>query len=57
VPDHALVVGVPGKQVGWMSRFGERLRLPLVGEGNVRCPHTGDEYALRGGLLALKTPA
>ena len=32
VLDYALVVGVPGKQVGWMSEAGERLDLPLAGE-------------------------
>ena len=33
VPAYALVVGVPAKQVGWMSEFGERLNLPVSGEG------------------------
>lgn len=46
VPDFALVVGVPGRQVGWMSRHGERLDLPLEGEGEAICPHTGDRYRL-----------
>lgn len=48
VPDFALVVGVPGRQVGWMSRHGERLDLPLDGEGEAICPHTGDRYRLDG---------
>lgn len=51
VPDFALVVGVPGRQVGWMSAFGERLDLPLEGEGTVICPHTGDLYTLTDGRL------
>lgn len=51
VPDYALVVGVPGRQVGWMSEFGERLDLPLVGEGSSSCPHTGQIYRLRGGAV------
>jgi UDP-2-acetamido-3-amino-2,3-dideoxy-glucuronate N-acetyltransferase len=46
VPDFALMVGVPGRQVGWMSRFGERLDLPLQGQAETRCPHTGDTYVL-----------
>lgn len=29
VPDHALIVGVPGKQIGWMNELGERLEMPL----------------------------
>ncbi|PXX95536.1 acyltransferase [Halomonas sp. LBP4] len=48
VPDFALVVGVPGRQIGWMSRHGERLDLPLEGEGEATCPHTGDRYRLAG---------
>ena len=53
VPDFALVVGVPGRQAGWMSRFGERLKLPLQGEGEAVCPHTGDRYRLQGSVLSL----
>ncbi|MCC2606216.1 N-acetyltransferase [Planctobacterium marinum] len=46
VPDFALVVGVPGKQIGWMSTWGEKLDLPLVGEKEVKCPFTGEYYRL-----------
>ena len=53
VPDFALIVGVPGRQVGWMSRFGERLDLPLQGDGDARCAHTGDHFILRDGVLTL----
>ena len=53
VPAYALMVGVPARQVGWMSRFGERLDLPLKGEGRARCPHTGDEYQVKGGACTL----
>ena len=49
VPAYALVVGVPARQVGWMSRFGERLALPLTGSGTATCEHTGDRYELRDG--------
>jgi UDP-2-acetamido-3-amino-2,3-dideoxy-glucuronate N-acetyltransferase len=42
VPDFALMAGVPARQIGWISRFGERLALPLAGNGEARCPHTGD---------------
>lgn len=51
VPDYALVVGVPAKQVGWMSEFGEQLDLPVAGEGEVVCEHTGDRYTLVGNRL------
>jgi len=51
VPDFALMLGVPARQAGWMSRFGERLALPLQGEAEAVCPHTGDRYRLAGGRL------
>ena len=50
VPDFALVVGVPARQIGWMSRHGERLALPLRGDGETTCPATGERYALREGV-------
>jgi UDP-2-acetamido-3-amino-2,3-dideoxy-glucuronate N-acetyltransferase len=55
VPDFALMVGVPAKQIGWMSRFGERLALPLSSAEPVEttCPHTGDRYRLAGQQLSL----
>ncbi len=46
VPDFALMMGVPAKQVGWMSQFGERLDLPLAGTAETHCPHSGDKYTL-----------
>ena len=52
-PDFALVVGVPARQVGWMSRHGERLDLPLTGDGEARCPHTDDRYLLNAGRVSL----
>jgi UDP-2-acetamido-3-amino-2,3-dideoxy-glucuronate N-acetyltransferase len=54
VPAFALMVGVPAKQIGWMSRFGERVLLPLVGEGTFACPHTQDIYHLKDGKLELE---
>lgn len=47
VPDFALMAGVPARQVGWMSAFGERLDLPLRGTAECACPNTGDHYLLR----------
>lgn len=51
VSDFALVVGVPVRQVGWMSAHGERLDLPLDGKAKAICPHTGDVYSLSGNQL------
>ncbi len=53
VPDFALMTGVPARQTGWMSAFGEKLDLPLSGDGNATCPHTGADYALRDGILKM----
>lgn len=49
VKDYALVAGVPARQIGWMSEHGERLDLPLAGEGSAACPGTGECYVLSGG--------
>lgn len=54
VPDHALMVGVPARQVGWMSRHGERLSLPLQGDGSAACPATGEAYELSQGRVRLR---
>jgi UDP-2-acetamido-3-amino-2,3-dideoxy-glucuronate N-acetyltransferase len=53
VADFALMVGVPARQVGWMSRFGERLALPLTGDGETVCEHTGERYTLQDGICTL----
>lgn len=54
VPDYALVVGVPGRQRGWMSAYGEQLDMPLTGEASVTCPHTGDVYSLSRSVVTRK---
>lgn len=53
VPDFALVVGVPARRIGWMSRHGERLDLPSTGHGEAVCPVTGEGYRLAGDTLTL----
>jgi UDP-2-acetamido-3-amino-2,3-dideoxy-glucuronate N-acetyltransferase len=51
VPPYALMVGVPARQIGWMSEYGEQLDLPLSGAGEALCPHTGTRYVLRDGRV------
>lgn len=51
VPAYALMVGVPAKQIGWMSEFGEQLDLPLQGQAQAICSHTGAVYQLDGTTL------
>ncbi|MEM8593491.1 MAG: acyltransferase [Pseudomonadota bacterium] len=55
VPDYAIMVGVPARQSGWMSQFGERLALPLSGDANAVCEHTGVHYQLRDGRCSVVT--
>lgn len=50
VPSYALMVGVPARQIGWMSEYGERLDLPLSGSGEARCPATGVLYRLENNI-------
>ncbi|MCO5784808.1 N-acetyltransferase [Pseudomonas sp. G11-1] len=51
VPAYALMVGVPARQIGWMSEFGEQLELPVQGTGEVSCAHTGASYVLSDNRL------
>ena len=57
VKSYALMAGVPARQIGWMSRHGERLNLPLSGDGEARCPVTGDTYRLDNGQIHAETAA
>ena len=49
VKPYALMVGVPAKQVGWMSAHGVRLNLSLEGDGEALCDETGEKYILTEG--------
>lgn len=51
VADYALMVGVPARQIGWMSKHGERIPLPLSGHSEYTCPHTGVRYKLNDNNL------
>lgn len=51
VPAYALMVGVPARQIGWMSEYGEQLDLPLEGKAEAICTHTGSKYRLNGNTL------
>jgi UDP-2-acetamido-3-amino-2,3-dideoxy-glucuronate N-acetyltransferase len=53
VKPYALMAGVPAKQIGWMSQFGENLALPLVGNAEAICTETGLAYVLRDGCCRL----
>ncbi len=50
VPDYALMLGVPAKRKGWVSRHGHRLPAPGP-DGAMRCPESGWRYREEGGVL------
>lgn len=51
VKPFALVVGVPARQVGWISRFGDQIPLPLAGSGEYYCENLKFRYELSGAEL------
>ena len=53
VPAYALMVGVPARQIGWMSMYGERLDLPIKGNGQTTCEHTGQKYQLKDSQVSV----
>ncbi len=52
VKPYALMAGVPARQIGWISEHGERLELPLEGNGSALCPATGTRYVLQDGVIS-----
>ena len=54
VKPFALMAGVPARQIGWMSRHGERLPLGVHASGRAACPHSGDVYTVRDGACTLE---
>lgn len=50
----ALMVGVPARQIGWMSAYGEKIPLPLEGNGSWKCQNTLDEYKLINSKIEYK---
>ena len=55
VKPYALVVGVAARQIGWVSRHGERLNLPLRGDREAICPATGERYRLQGDTITVES--
>lgn len=51
VKPYALMVGVPAKQIGWMSEFGEKLDLPLTGNAITSCKNTNQKYELKNSQI------
>ncbi len=55
VKPYALMMGIPARQVGWMSEYGERMDLPVKGNGQYVCPHTGMIYQLVSDQLIIQS--
>jgi len=53
VPDYALVVGNPARQIGWMSEYGHRLNFDE--NGMAECPESGDKYTLNENIVERET--
>lgn len=53
VPPYSLVVGNPGRVIGWMSEHGERLHFDK--NGVAICPGSGEEYRLTDGQVQKST--
>ena len=51
VKSYALVKGVPAKQVGWISEYGDNIPLPLNGFGSWECKKMNIKYSLKGSEL------
>lgn len=56
IKPYALMAGVPAKQIGWMSQYGERLALPLEGNAQAVCEHTKQKYILEENTVRLLMP-
>lgn len=50
VPDYALIVGNPAKQIGWMSEYGHKLSFDE--NGNATCPESGEKYVIKNGVVS-----
>lgn len=57
VKPYALMAGVPAKQIGWMSCYGEKIPLPLSGKGTWFCSSQKIIYELQGSSITQKTQA
>ncbi len=53
VKPFALMAGLPATQIGWISAYGERINLPLSGDGQWRCKTSGLSYKLENKILSI----
>ena len=53
IPSYALVVGIPARQIGWISEYGEKLDLPLSGDAQTVCKKSGKQYQLKDSKVSV----
>jgi len=51
VKPYALIAGVPGRQIGWMTEGGDKINLPCEGAGEYVCSRSGARYELLDGFI------
>ncbi|MFN8253122.1 MAG: acyltransferase [Ferruginibacter sp.] len=54
VPPYALIIGNPGRQTGWMSEYGHKLKFDH--DGKAVCEESGQQYKLENNLVSRLTP-
>ena len=55
VSPYALVAGVPSKQIGWMTQYGERIPGHIKEGDRYKCPHTGTIYILKDARIVVES--
>jgi len=53
IEPYALVAGVPARRIGWMSKHGERLDLPVSGFARTTCKASGHRYVLEDSVVTV----
>ena len=56
IKDFSINVGNPSKQIGWISKIGNRIDLPVEGIGEYICPSTGEKYVLNKNICVCIKP-
>jgi UDP-2-acetamido-3-amino-2,3-dideoxy-glucuronate N-acetyltransferase len=55
VKPYALIAGVPGRQIGWMSKYGEKLDIKIGEDGEVICQNSNEIYQIKNGECQIRS--
>jgi UDP-2-acetamido-3-amino-2,3-dideoxy-glucuronate N-acetyltransferase len=55
VKPFALIAGVPGRQIGWMSKYGEKLDIKIGEDGEVICQNSNEIYQIKNGECQIRS--